>query len=170
MTRDEAVAAVLAVFPDAQLVGERPIEPIPWCDAFTRELEEARKEGEKALFYAELLWVAYAMGRKLGWAAFFFKDVHGVWPPWDWKEQLRPMQPRESTWKQVRRRDRLAREAWKEMKRKEREDRGDTSTEAEDREEAEIDADLDAGEDGGMEGEFGASFGDGDDPDGERLT
>lgn len=164
MTRDEAIAAVKAVFPDA--VETRVEGARDWAllraGVFDDELVRVREAGERARFYAELKWVAYEMGRKLGWAAFFYKDVYGEWPPWDWKEDLLPMEPRESTRKQVRKRDRLAREAWKEKKRAEREARGDTTTEAEDSTEEDEDVSMGTGEDCGLEAELGASTGDGD--------
>lgn len=118
---EQFIEEVKAAFPDAELVEVRDIG-IPWCDAFDRELEKVRAVGERMRFYLELRWVAMELERKMGWAAFFYKDVHGEWPPWDWKE-LRPLEPSEATLKLVRRRDRLAREAWKAKKEQEREER-----------------------------------------------
>lgn len=46
--------------------------------------------------YAELLWYAERKSRikkKHGWTAVAYKEIYGVWPPWDWREEAKPERP-----------------------------------------------------------------------------
>jgi hypothetical protein len=74
--------------------------------AFDEELREVREIGEHVSFYAQLRFHALEMGRKLGWAAYFYKEYYGEWPDREW-EKVAPMRPTENTVKIIEKRDRL---------------------------------------------------------------
>lgn len=115
---DQAVAAVQTVFPGAEVVEVRDIpkpmtgherwrkcweredrEAADWRESdhpFAPDLDAVQLDGYKAAFYAQLKGVAMLMGRKPGWAAYFYKSVHGEWPPYAWNA-IPPMQPSPQT-------------------------------------------------------------------------
>lgn len=120
-TVEEGIAAVKAAFPTAEVVEVRDVG-IPWCKAFDNELRNVRREGRRVRLYQELMWAAWTMGRKIGWASFFYKSLYGEWPHWPWKE-LPPVATREATWRMIRKRDSRARWEWKKQKERERAER-----------------------------------------------
>ena len=114
---DEAIAEVRKHFPDAKVVSvkdapprEEGIElwrrkwryednPRDWRKddhAFAAELDAVQQEGYRAAFFAQLKQIAMKMGRKPGWAAYFYKSVHGEWPDRRWDNML-PMAPSAAT-------------------------------------------------------------------------
>lgn len=117
---DAHTEEVLANFPDAQIVAVRDIEPFKWCDAFDKHLTEVREEGARIRFYAYLRWMAFVLERKVGWAAVVYKEEHGAWPPWDWKDTVQPMQPDEDFEKWFKKREAKNVREFKKQKKRER--------------------------------------------------
>ena len=133
MTDDEAIAAVKAMFPGAQVVEvrERPkplTGPEMWQRCWDREdrekelgrfkvnhkatkhpfggeLHEVQRIGRRIRAYAMFRFHAVAMARKEGWAAHFYKSVWGEWPADEWKK-VPPMKPTGAVKRLIETRDR----------------------------------------------------------------
>jgi hypothetical protein len=75
-------------------------------------LDEVREIGERITLYSQLRYIALEEGRKLGWAAHFYRSLHGDWPKREWTE-VPPMRPTVELSLLVERRQRSFRQAMK---------------------------------------------------------
>lgn len=73
-----------------------------WPEAFDEELAEVREIGQRVTLYSQLRYIAAEEGWKPGWAAHFYKSLHGAWPDREW-EKVPPIRPPEEIYQVVRR-------------------------------------------------------------------
>lgn len=72
-------------------------------------LRITREIGQQVTLYSQLRYIAAEEGWKPGWAAHFYKSLHGVWPAREW-EKVPPVRPPEEVYQIVQRRQRSYRQ------------------------------------------------------------
>lgn len=91
---------------DAWFAGKLP--------GFDEELKEVREIGKQVALFARLRYIAAENGWKTGWAAHFYKSLHGAWPDREW-DKVPPIRPPEDVYQMVQRRQRGYRNAMKQF-------------------------------------------------------
>ena len=90
------------------------VEKMIWPEAFFEQLREVKEIGQRVALFAQLRYIAAENGWKPGWAAHFYKSLHGVWPDREW-EKVPPIRPPEDVYRMVERRQRSYRNSMKQF-------------------------------------------------------